>query len=79
MIKWNAEDADFPVADTAVCSTYRTHGIDVTVLLSELPDDEHNAWANKVFEYVCAVSAGDVQLLDQDDNVVRSRKATAAA
>lgn len=78
VIKWQAVDADLPSAETAVTSTYRTRDVDVTVLLSGLPDSEHNAWALTVFDYACAMTDGDVELLDEADNIVRARHPAAA-
>ena len=45
---------------------------------SALPDAEHNAWSAEVFDTICRVVDGDVELLDEDDNVVKSQhRATA--
>ncbi|WP_214091140.1 hypothetical protein [Mycolicibacter acidiphilus] len=46
-------------------------------LHSNLPDDEHNTWAVEIFDGICAGSDGNVALLDEDDNVVKSRRQTA--
>lgn len=47
-------------------------------LNSDLDDAEHNAWAIEVFDALIAGTEGDVTLLDENDNVVKSRhRATA--
>lgn len=43
-------------------------------LYSALNDGEHNAWAKEVFATLTHNSRGDVVLLDEQDNVVRSRR-----
>ncbi|MEJ9077404.1 hypothetical protein WKY82_03180 [Gordonia malaquae] len=43
-------------------------------LSSDLPDDEHNAWTERVFDAICAVVNVNIELLDEDDSVIRSRE-----
>ena len=64
--------------------TTRVHAHDYSfgsgaTLASDLPDDEHNAWAIRVFDAICAATTANVELLDEDDNVIRSRPAVHAA
>ncbi len=71
------------VLDDLRTPTTRVHPQDFFVgsgasLASDLADDEHNAWTERVFAAVCAAVAGDVELLDEDDNVVLARHQTAA-
>ncbi|WP_157851058.1 hypothetical protein [Gordonia phthalatica] len=42
-------------------------------LVSGLPDAEHNEWAIRIFDEIVRGVTGGVELLDEDDNVVRSR------
>jgi len=45
-------------------------------LNSDLDDTEHNAWAIEVFNAMSVGTEGDLTLLDENDNIVRSRAIT---
>lgn len=65
-------------------TTTRVHPQDFTVgsgarLASDLHDAAHNAWAENVFDTICSTVTADVELLDEDDNVIRSRHTATAS
>lgn len=46
----------------------------VVSLHSDLDDADHNVWAIEVFNAACRVTDSDVDLFDEEDRVVKSRR-----